>query len=116
MSENNEKWMLIHQLMTDIFNIQKNVLLSDFYIKNDLKFLIEINFIHTEASIIVRYDEYNEQFEDTTDLYVHALRREFDSLNDALNFVLEMIDLAYLYKLFKLNYARRLNQKLSAKE
>ena len=116
MSENNEQWMLIHQLIADIFNIQQNVLLSDFYIKNDLKFLIEINFIHTETSIIVRYDEYNEQFEDATDLYVHALRREFDSLNDALNFVLKMIDLAYLYQLFKLNYARRLNQKLSAKE
>ncbi len=104
---------VITQLIIDIWNSQQNVELSEYYVQDAQHYTIEILIIRStniwtnQRKIIVRYDEYLEVYQDATDLYIHAIRKEFDQLEDALAFIFQIKKLHDLYQLFKLNYSRR---------
>ncbi|AXQ22332.1 hypothetical protein BEN71_09710 [Acinetobacter wuhouensis] len=104
---------IITQLIIDIWNSQQNVVLSEYYVQDAQHYTIEILIIRStnmrtnQRKIILCYDEYRDVYGDATDLYIHAIRKEFDQLEDTLSFIFQMKKLDDLYQLFKLNYSRR---------
>ena len=107
---------IITQLIIDIWNSQQNVVLSEYYVQDAQHYTIEIliirstNTLTNQKKIIVRYDEYLDVYQDATDLYIHAIRKEFGQLEHALDFILTKINENELYELFLLNYGRRMRK------
>ena len=107
---------IITQLIFDIWNRQQNVVLSEYYIQDNQHYTVEISIIRSinirtnQRKIIVCYDEYLDVYADATDLYIHAIREEFDQLEDALAFILQKKNCDDLYPLFALNYPRKIRK------
>lgn len=110
MNEQNQQLHIIFKVIQDIWNSQKNVVLCKHFIKDQQTMCLDLLFIRTKSTIIVRYDQYNEKYEDATDLYIHAILEEFNDLEGAIGFILEFINLKSLYQLFELNYGRKLRK------
>lgn len=110
MNEQNQQLHIIFKVIQDIWNSQKNVVLCKHFIKDQQKMCLDLLFIRAKSTIIVRYDQYNEKYEDATDLYIHAILEEFNDLEGAIGFILEFINLKSLYQLFELNYGRKLRK------
>ena len=107
---------IITQLIFDIWNSQQNIVLFEHYIQDNQNYTIEILIIRltnirtNQRKIIVCYDEYLDAYADATDLYIHAIREEFDQLEDALAFILQKKNYDDLYPLFALNYPRKIRK------
>ncbi len=107
---------IITQLIFDIWNSQQNIVLFEHYVQDNQHYTVEILIIRStnirtnQRKIIVCYDEYLDAYADATDLYIHAIREEFDQLEDALAFIFQKKNCDDLYPLFALNYPRKIRK------
>lgn len=111
-----ENLQIIKKMIQNIWNTQKNIVLQKHYLCDEKQYTLDISIISNDPKIIVRYDEYLNVYEDATDLYIHAIREEFEQLHHAIEFIAQKQNINDLYQLFELNYGRRLKKLLKTSE